>query len=144
MNSKSGINAERDLVHLLWDSGFAVMRAPVSGGATKMPRPDLIAGKSEIGKIYAIELKVTKASKVYLEQKEIKDLQLFAKRFGAEPLICVKFKGKRLGYLFLKPELLRRTKKGNYVIDLEFAIANGEDIEAISRGMFQERFDIDG
>ncbi len=139
--SKPGINAERELVHLLWDNGFAVMRAPVSGGATKMPRPDLIAGKSLIGKIYAIELKVTKANRVYLEQKEVDDLIFFAKRFGAEPLICVKFKGKRLGYLFIKPELLRRTKNGNYVVDLDFAISRGDDITAISEGIFQQRFD---
>lgn len=35
MMVKKGSREERDLVKLLWDNGFAAMRAPASGGATK-------------------------------------------------------------------------------------------------------------
>ena len=42
--AKKGSAEERDLVHKLWDRHFAAMRAPASGGATKKPLPDVIAG----------------------------------------------------------------------------------------------------
>lgn len=40
----SGIREERDLANKLHQYGFAVIRSPASDGATKMPRPDIIAG----------------------------------------------------------------------------------------------------
>ena len=71
--AKKGSAEERELVHKLWDRNFAAMRAPASGGATKIPLPDVIAGN---GKIYlAIEVKTTKKIKSIL--KRIKFL-LFA------------------------------------------------------------------
>ena len=51
--AKKGSAEERDLVHKLWERDFAAMRAPASGGATKKPLPDVVAGN---GKLYlAIE-----------------------------------------------------------------------------------------
>ena len=62
--AKKGSAEERDLVHKLWDRHFAAMRAPASGGATKKPLPDVIAGN---GKIYlAIEVKTTTKDKIYI------------------------------------------------------------------------------
>ena len=46
--SKTGSKEERDLVNMLWDVGFAAMRAPASGGATKRPLPDVLAGNGEL------------------------------------------------------------------------------------------------
>ena len=55
--AKKGSAEERDLVHKLWERDFAAMRAPASGGATKKPLPDVVAGN---GKLYlAIEVKTT-------------------------------------------------------------------------------------
>ena len=45
---KKGSAEERDLVHKLWERDFAAMRAPASGGATKKPLPDVIAGNGNI------------------------------------------------------------------------------------------------
>ena len=42
--AKKGSAEERDLVHKLWERNFAAMRAPASGGATKNPLPDVVAG----------------------------------------------------------------------------------------------------
>ena len=47
--AKKGSAEERDLVHKLWERNFAAMRAPASGGATKNPLPDVVAGN---GKLY--------------------------------------------------------------------------------------------
>ena len=49
--AKKGSAEERDLVHKLWNKKFAAMRAPASGGATKRPLPDVLAGN---GKIYFV------------------------------------------------------------------------------------------
>ena len=139
--TRSGIDAERELVNKMWEAGFAVMRAPASGAASKTPRPDLLAGKADIGKIYAIELKISKSTKIYIEPHEIEGLVLFAQRFGAEAIVGVKFKGKRTGFLFLHPEELRQTKSGRYVIDLEVARARGNDLAALASGKIQQRLD---
>ena len=90
--AKKGSAEERDLVHKLWERNFAAMRAPASGGATKNPLPDVIAGN---GKIYlAIEVKTTTKDKVYIESPQIEALCDFSKIFGAKPYIGVRFKYK--------------------------------------------------
>jgi len=43
----SGIREERDLANKLHQYGFGVIRSPASGGATKIPRPDIIAGSKK-------------------------------------------------------------------------------------------------
>ena len=64
--AKKGSAEERDLVHKLWERNFAAMRAPASGGATKRPLPDVLAGN---GKLYlAIEVKTTTKEKIYIDQ----------------------------------------------------------------------------
>ena len=65
--AKKGSAEERDLVHKLWERDFAAMRAPASGGATKKPLPDVVAGN---GKLYlAIEVKTTTKDKIYIDLK---------------------------------------------------------------------------
>ena len=78
--AKKGSAEERDLVHKLWDRGFAAMRAPASGGATKRPLPDVLAGN---GKLYlAIEVKTTTKDKVYIDEPQITALCEFSKIFS--------------------------------------------------------------
>jgi len=45
--NKKGDRRERELVNRLDDAGFAVMRAPASGGATQRELPDVLAGNGE-------------------------------------------------------------------------------------------------
>ena len=111
--AKKGSAEERELVHKLWDRNFAAMRAPASGGATKIPLPDVIAGN---GKIYlAIEVKTTTKDKIYIEEDQISSLCEFSKIFGAKPYIGVRFKYTK--WLFLEPDSTPRTKNGNYKVE---------------------------
>ncbi|WP_415953390.1 Holliday junction resolvase Hjc [Methanobrevibacter woesei] len=126
--AKKGSAEERDLVHKLWDRNFAAMRAPASGGATKFPLPDVIAGN---GKIYlAIEVKTTTKDKIYIDFPQIDALCEFASIFGAIPYIGVKFKYTK--WLFLSPENTERTKSNNYKIEKNFALEKGLEIDEIT------------
>ena len=110
--AKKGSAEERDLVHKLWDRDFAAMRAPASGGATKKPLPDVLAGN---GKIYlAIEVKTTTKDKIYIDYPQIDALVEFSNIFGAAPYLGMKFKYTK--WLFLSPDILEKTKNGNYKI----------------------------
>ena len=126
--AKKGSAEERDLVHKLWDRNFAAMRAPASGGATKNPLPDVVAGN---GKIYlAIEVKTTTKDKIYIDSPQIEDLCKFSDRFGAKPYIGVKFKYTK--WLFLEPNSTPRTKNGNYKVEKDYALEKGLEIDEIA------------
>ena len=134
--AKKGSAEERDLVHKLWERKFAAMRAPASGGATKKPLPDVVAGN---GKIYlAIEVKTTVKDKVYIDSSQINALLEFSQIFGAKAYIGVKFKYTK--WLFLKPEDAERTKNGNYKIEKNHALANAYEIDEITGRDVQMRF----
>jgi len=127
-----GIDDERSLMNLLWAKGFAVMRAPASGAATKMPRPDIIAGKRAKGLQYAIEAKTTHEKVLYAEKESIDQLLLFADTFGCKPLLAVKFKGRKRSWLFLPPSSLSPTKGNNYRLSYDDALARGMDLKTIA------------
>jgi Holliday junction resolvase len=105
MKSK-GINAERDLIHMFWENGWSACRIAGSG-CTKYPSPDVIAGNNV--RRVAIECKVTKDTRQYFEKKQIDDLRLFARMFGAEPWVAVKFNN--VNWFFLTLEDLDSTEK---------------------------------
>ena len=75
MSRKSvGINAERELIHLFWSSGWSAVRIAGSG-SSHYPSPDLIA--SNIARKLAIEAKVTKDKiNAYLRLFSYKNLTL--------------------------------------------------------------------
>ena len=107
--AKKGSAEERDLVHKLWERNFAAMRAPASGGATKNPLPDVIAGN---GKLYlAIEVKTTTKDKVYIDSPQIEALCEFSKIFGAKPY---------------------STRNGNYKVEKDYALEKGFEIDEIA------------
>ncbi|MBN1175011.1 Holliday junction resolvase [Candidatus Woesearchaeota archaeon] len=99
-NSKAkGTQAERDLIHKFWDSGWAAMRAAGSG-SSQYPSPDIVAGK--YGRRLAIECKITKETKKYFPSEEIRLLNYFSKTFCAEAWVAVKFP--KLDWMFFNPE----------------------------------------
>ena len=133
--SKTGSVEERDLVNKLWDAGFAAMRAPASGGATKRPLPDVLAGN---GKLYlAIEVKSTRQDHIYIDNEKIKNLIEFSEIFGATAYVGAKFI--RKPWRFIKLEDLHITRSGNYRVNTDLAFSEGLDFEEITGGTKQTK-----
>jgi len=105
-NKEKGAAAERELLHMLWQKGFACVRVAGSGSTTELAC-DLIAGKKE--KKFAIECKTCKESKRYLNPEQIKDLLKFSEILGLTPIVAIKFNHK--GWWFIEPEKLENTGK---------------------------------
>ncbi|MBN2567151.1 Holliday junction resolvase [Candidatus Woesearchaeota archaeon] len=105
MSRKSiGTAAERQLVGMFWQAGWAAVRVAGSG-SSQHPSPDVVAGDGT--RKLAIECKVTEAKAKYFPIDEIAQLETFARTFGAEPWIGIKFK--TLTWYFLAVEDLDRT-----------------------------------
>jgi Holliday junction resolvase len=118
-----GDRRERELVTLLDEAGFAVMRAPASGSATERELPDVLAGDG--GTFHAIEAKSSAGDPIYLTGEEIEALVYFARNFGANPRVGVRFD--REDWYFFHPGDLHETPGGNYRVKKETALAEGTD-----------------
>lgn len=130
-----GIRDERELVNKLWRYGFAVLRAPASGSATKMIRPDIIAGNAQLGLQLAIEVKTTWNKVIYITRESSEQLVAFAKRFGCKPIFAIKFKGgRKVSWIFIPPGKLKITGAGNYKITHGNALHVGVDLDSLTRG----------
>lgn len=124
MNTKAkGTGAERELIHMFWNRGFAAFRAAGSG-SIRYPCPDIIAGNN-VRKL-ALEVKMSAKEYQHLNKKQITDLGYFAINFGAEPWIAVKFKEWR----FLTLEDIKQTEL-NYSITKEIAEMKGLTFEEL-------------
>ena len=123
MSQAKGDRRERELVNLLDEAGFAVMRAPASGSATERELPDVLAGDGDV--FYAIEAKSSAGNPIYLTGEEVEALVYFSRNFGAKPRVGVRFD--REDWYFFHPGDLYRTDGGNYRVKRETAIADGTD-----------------
>jgi len=123
MSHAKGGRRERELVNLLDEAGFAVMRAPASGSATERELPDVLAGDGE--QFYAIEAKSSAGDPIYLTGEEVEALVYFSRNFGAKPRIGVRFD--REDWYFFHPGELHVTDGGNYRVKKETALADGTD-----------------
>lgn len=110
VRNTKGDRRERELVNVLDDGRWAVMRAPASGGGTKRELPDILCGDGE--SFYAIELKSSGGDPIYVDEEEVTGLNFFANNFGAVSLIGVRFD--RCDFYFFDPTDLYRTDSGNY------------------------------
>ena len=63
-----------------------------------------------------MEVKVVNGVKKYFTGQEIRDLNYFAEKFGAEAWVGVKFEGGQ--WFFIPTSELDMTKSENYVVDL--------------------------
>ncbi len=102
-----GSRTERELVNLLWRSGFAVMRSPASGSGRKHPQPDILASNGD--RTVGIETKSTSGEAVYVSKEEVNKLKEFCQTFGCKPLIGVRFD--RMDWLFVLPKDCDETEK---------------------------------
>ncbi len=134
--NKKGSRVERELVKMLWSADCAAMRAPASGGATKNPLPDIIAGN---GKVYlAIEVKSTSAEFIYINSEKIMGLKEFSRIFGAEPYLGAKFKNKK--WRFVHIDHLIRTRGENYKVDVDLAFSKGLEFDELIKKDKQVKF----
>ena len=119
MSKAKGSNAERELLHKFHDLGWGAMRAAGSGSTT-IPCVDLLVSNSK--QVLAIECKLSTFDKFYIDIDDIEQLKDFAKRFGATPLLGVRFS--RTEWTFFDPEILIKTKK-NIIMSTDFASSTG-------------------
>lgn len=137
MANRKGERRERELVNLLDETGFAVMRAPASGSATDRELPDVLAGDGE--RFYAIEAKSSSGDPIYLDGAEVDALCYFAASFGADPRIGIRFD--EMDWAFFGPDNLYVTEGGNYRVKRETAVARGVDVYELSGQSNQTRLD---
>jgi len=135
--NRKGDRRERELVNELDAAGFAVMRAPASGSATERDLPDVLAGDGD--RFYAIEAKSSAGDPIYLSGEEVESLIYFARNFGANARIAVRFD--REDWYFFHPGDLHVTDGGNYRVKKETALADGEDLEELVGHSTQTRLD---
>ncbi|UPM42051.1 Holliday junction resolvase Hjc [Halocatena salina] len=128
MANRKGERRERELVNLLDEHGFAVMRAPASGSATERELPDVLAGNGSV--FYAIEAKSSGSDSIYLSGEEVESLVFFARNFGAKPRIGVRFD--REDWYFFHPGDLYVTEGGNYRVKRETALSSGTDLTELT------------
>jgi len=114
MSKAKGSRVERELLHMLWHSGFATLRSAGSG-LSSYPNPDLIASNGK--KCLAIECKSIKSNVKYLTKEDRKQLLDFSKIFKAEPWFGIRFNNEK--WYFIKPEHLNKGKNKNYSISLD-------------------------
>lgn len=108
MNAKAkGTNAERELIHLFWTKTWAALRVAGSGSSS-YPSPDILA--SNATRILAIECKSSGELSRHLQKEQVEDLLKFAKIFGAEPWIGVRFNDMK--WAFFSIDDLRKSEKG--------------------------------
>lgn len=120
-----GSKAERELISMFWQNGWAAFRAAGSG-SQQFPAPDIMAGNGI--KQLAIEVKVSAENSKYFTKEEINALKYFAHKFGAQAWTCVKFGNNP--YSFVHVEDLEETDK-SYKINLEKTKIKGFSFEEL-------------
>ena len=111
-----GANAERELIHKLYRSGFSIARVAGSGSSS-LPCPDLIALTSN--KRLAFECKAHDSNYLNIPVQQMEELISWAGNAGTEFFIAWKLP--RKGWHFLGPKLFKKNK-ANYSISKEQAI----------------------
>lgn len=108
-----GTSAENELIHQFWDNEWVCVRVAGSG-STKYPAPDLLASRGD--RKIVMEVKVVNAVKKYFTGQEIRDLNFFSEKFGAESWVGIKFTENQ--WHFIPTTELEITKSENYSITL--------------------------
>lgn len=122
---KKGADAERELIHILYSKGFAVVRTAGSGKTT-LPAPDLIALSNE--KKIAFECKAWKGNYLNIAIAQIEELKKWGGMAGAE--LYIAWKVPRKGWLFIPLKLLQKKDK-NFTITRKKAQNKGLDLNVI-------------
>lgn len=110
MKSK-GSAAERELVAMFWNTGRWSALRIAGSGRMNFPSPDVLAGNGS--QVFAIECKSTKHKLQYIDAEQIQQLKDFAAKFGATPLVAVKFSSE---WHFCSPDDMKITSAGKHVL----------------------------
>ena len=105
-NKQKGSNAERELLFMLFNKGFAVSRVAGSG-SSQLPTPDVLGFKNK--KAIAIECKTKKGEYLNIREEQIEELKLWEKLSGLKAYIAW-----RLGkdaWFFIGIDKLNKTKR---------------------------------
>ncbi len=89
MSYRKGAQAERKMIEILRELGFACVRVAGSGRA-RFEQPDILASNRK--RLLSIECKHVNSDSVYIPKEEICALLRFSKNFGAEPMLTVRFR----------------------------------------------------
>jgi len=111
-----GANAERELIRMFFNAGFSVARVAGSGSSS-LPCPDLIALSKN--KKFAFECKAWKNNYLHIDLIQFSETLKWSQNAGLDFLVAWKIP--RKGWLFLKPNAFRKTKKF-YAIKLSEAL----------------------
>ncbi len=104
---KKGSNAEREIIHMFWQTPDWAACRVAGSGSIKYPAPDVIAANTR--RKLAIECKTSKGEYQYLQKREIKELLEYSKKTNAEPWIAIKFS--RTDWKFIQVKDLKETGK---------------------------------
>ena len=127
MSKRKGTRYERELFHMFHNTNkFMPLRAAGSGSTT-IPSPDLIVGNKN--KVFAIECKSLKSGTKYFKDGEINQLIDFSDKFGATPLVAMRFDNK--GWYFVNALKVPKTKKGFHSLNLEVSSSIGQTFEEL-------------
>ena len=124
-SKRKGTRAERELIHMFFDSNEWIAVRAAGSGSTPLPCPDIIVGNGK--RILAIECKSLSDNVKYFKKEELADLLEFSRKFGAEAWVGIRFD--HIGWFFLPPERLEFTKGGTPSISIEEARKNGIKFE---------------
>ena len=94
-----GFKRELELLHKLWDMGFACIRGPASGSRTKrIFYPDIVAIKN--GVILILEVKTTRYKNVYIRKDKLARLVSFLRKASGN---------KKVAYVFIAVKRVGKT-----------------------------------
>lgn len=97
-SGRKGTRAERELVRMIDETAWAVLRIPASGSATARDLPDVLAMRAHpvghvghpLAELVAIESKARDSGSVHLDAEEIDALIAFSQAAGARPYVAIR------------------------------------------------------
>ncbi len=105
-HKKKGSNAERELLLMFFNSGFAAARVAGSGSSS-LPTPDIIVIKENKG--YAIECKTKSGEYLNIKEEQIKELETWEKLSGNKAYVAWRLTKNE--WYFLHYKEMKKTKK---------------------------------
>lgn len=122
---RKGSDAERELIGILFEKGFSVVRAAGSGKSS-LPSPDIVAMSRD--RRFAFECKAWDSQYLSIPVLQMEEQLGWAKNAAAELVIA--WKMPRQGFIFLFPNDFVKASK-NYAITRETALKKGLRLEVL-------------